>query len=53
MQNTDLNTLKNELAAVELDQRFEMVNAAADQDLIDITNFICSPREAEAEKSAA
>lgn len=45
---TQIDTLKEELAAVELDQRFEMVNAAS-PDLVDITNFICSPREEEAQ----
>jgi len=46
----DMNTtedLKQELAAVELEQRFEMVNAAPDLVDVEITNFICSPKEAE------
>ncbi len=45
-------TLKEELATVELDQRFEMVNATPDLAVVDIENFICSPSKGEAEPSA-
>lgn len=43
MSNTE--NLKNELAAVELEQRFEMVNVTPELVDVDITNFICSPKE--------
>ncbi len=45
--NTPVDTLKEELSAVELEQRFEMVQTTA-ADIVDITNFICSPAEQEA-----
>jgi len=43
MQHTNLENLKDELATVELDQRFEMVNAGVMDGIIDIENFICKP----------
>ncbi|WP_269631165.1 hypothetical protein [Pelomonas sp. BJYL3] len=45
-------TLKEELATVELDQRFEMVNATPDLAVVDIENFICSPSKGEEQPSA-
>jgi len=49
MNSTD--DLKKDLAAVELEQRFEMINATSESlDLVDITNFICSPKEDAAPK---
>jgi hypothetical protein len=43
MQHTKLDALKDELAAIELDQRFEMINVTPDLVDVDIENFICKP----------
>lgn len=48
----EITTLQEELAAVELDQRFEMVNATPNLIDVDITNFICSPEKGGEEKAA-